>query len=167
MIERKKIFNIIYAIALFVCVLSCVTLLFSAINYTQLAFHNYHPFWTHDQSQFYNTQFIVMSWLAFSFMFLTLMSLLLKMFVDKKGVKWLSTIIISLTVVCLIGLIIVSFFNITYYTDSDKLELVTEFYIYMLDLRTQLITSLVALSTMGVCMFVDYKSKKKTDMQLQ
>ena len=89
------------------------------------------------------------------------------MFVDKKGVKWLSTVIISLTVVCLIGLIIVSFFNITYYTDSDKLELVTEFYIYMLDLRTQLITSLVALSTMGVCMFVDYKSKKKTDMQLQ
>ncbi len=86
------------------------------------------------------------------------------MFVDKKGVKWLSTVIISLTVACLIGLIIVSFFNITYYSDSDKLQLATEFYIYMLDLRTQLITALVALSVVGVCMLVDYKSKKKTDI---
>ena len=106
-----------------------------------------------------------MSWLAFSFMFLTLMSLLLKMFVDKKGVKWLSAIVIGLTIACLIGLIVVSYFNITYYSDSDKLQLATEFYTYMLDLRTQLITALVALSIVGVCLFVDYKCKKKIDIQ--
>lgn len=35
----------------------------------------------------------------------------------------------------------------------------------MLDLRTQLITALVALSIVGVCLFVDYKCKEKIDIQ--
>lgn len=167
MLEKKKILNIIYAVALFACVLSCAVLLFLAINYTQLEFYNYHPSWTHDQSQFYNTQFIVMSWLGFSFMFLTLMSLLLNVFVDKKGVKWLLAVIIGLSIIAFLGLIIASYYNITYtyYTDSDKLQLATEFYIYMLDLRTQLITAFVALGIMGGCLLVNYINKKKTAIQ--
>lgn len=90
-----------------------------AINHTQLGFFNYNSYWTADENRLYNMQFIVMSWFAFSFMFLTLMSLLLKMFVD----------------------------------------------IYMLYLRTQLITALVALNIVGVCLFVDYKCKEKIDIQ--
>lgn len=170
MIDKKKVINTIYAIALFFCIISCVMFLFLAINYTQIQFYDFgigtNP--EYGNRDLYAPQLLIMCWVGFAVMFITLVIMFLMLFFNKKIMKKILIVAISLTILVLLSLLIASFINIVYYYnfDIDYPKLDITFYTFMFDLRSQLVLAFVAFCIVGAILLWNERNKKKEEIVL-